>query len=220
MRVLRMPESLAERTVVHRLSPEEQAEWADDVRHVCEASPLVRPTTPGGLPMRVRVTAAGRLGWAGGPGGYRYDSTDSRGNPWPSLPERWTELADAVAGLQPWDSAIVNWYETGASLGWHVDRDEADTSRPIVTVSLGDSCSWAVRRETPEQYIARKYGDERDRPLSKPSRVVLESGDVTLLAGPNRGLCHSVERIIAAPMFTPLRGPGRVSVTIRVAGTL
>jgi alkylated DNA repair protein (DNA oxidative demethylase) len=196
-----MTVSLAKRTVVQRLSTEEQAAWVEDVRRVCEASPLVQPTTPGGLPMRVRVTAAGRLGWAGGPGGYRYDPTDSRGNPWPSLPERWTELADAVAGEQPWDSAIVNWYEPGASLGWHVDKDEADTSRPIVTISLGDSCSWAVRDQ-----------------WEQASRVVLESGDVTLLAGPTRGLYHSVERLLPAPMFSPLRGSGRVSITIRVAG--
>jgi alkylated DNA repair protein (DNA oxidative demethylase) len=193
----------AERTVVHHLSPADQAAWVEDVRRVCEASPLVRPQTPNGMPMRVKVTAAGRLGWMGGPQGYRYDPVDSRGKPWPEMPERWSALADLVAGPHPWDSAIVNWYDPDASLGWHVDRSEVDRSLPIVTVSLGDACSWAVK------------DDE-----GKASRVRLESGAVTLLAGPLRRAEHTVERIIPAPMFSPLRKPGRISVTLRVAGDL
>ncbi len=100
-------------TVVARLSVAEQRELVDQVRRVCEASPLVRPRTPNGLPMRVRVSAAGRLGWVGD-GAYRYDEHDARGKPWPAMPQLWRDIADRVAGPHPWDSAIVNWYDAGA----------------------------------------------------------------------------------------------------------
>jgi alkylated DNA repair dioxygenase AlkB len=158
--------NLALETVVAQLSREVQLLWLEEVREVCRLSPLVRPTSARGLPMRVKVTAAGQLGWVGD-SGYRYSRTDSEGNSWPPMPPRWATLASQVAGAHPWDSAIVNWYEEGAALGWHCDRAEADTS---------------------------------------------------LLAGRMRNAPHTVERIIPAPLLSPLRNRGRISVTIRVAG--
>ena len=196
--------TLAASTICARkLSPAEQLAWIAQVREVCEISPLVRPLARGGQPMSVRITSAGRLGWVGAASGYRYAETDSFGNPWPAMPWEWVAFADEVAGEQPWDSAIVNWYDEGASLGFHADKSELDLDRPIVTISLGDPAMWAVR-------------GSMESPIS---RVCLESGDVTLLAGPNRGALHSIERIIADPMGSPL-GPkrGRISVTLRVAG--
>jgi alkylated DNA repair protein (DNA oxidative demethylase) len=118
------------------------------------------------------------------------------------MPQAWLELANEIGGDLPWDSAIINWYDENASLGWHQDLNEADLSQPIVTISLGDACSWAIR-------------EDKGAPIS---RIRLESGAVTLLAGPTRGYFHTVERIIPAPLFSPLQEPGRISVTIRVAG--
>ena len=104
----------------------------------------------------------------------------------------------------PWDSAIINWYPPGSSLGWHRDIHEADRTLPIVTISLGDACSWAIR------------ADEE----SPVCRCRLETGHITLLAGEKRLWLHTVERVIPAPMFSPLgtRTRGRLSITIRVAG--
>lgn len=192
----------ARSTVVgSRLDLDLQRRLVAQARDVINASPMVRPRTPNGIPMRVRVTAAGRLGWVGD-GAYRYDSRDSRGREWPPIPTDWTDLADCAAGIRPWDSAILNWYDPDASLGWHRDLAERDREQPIVTISLGDACSWAIR--------------EDDR--SPISRCRLESGDVTLLAGPTRDYLHTVERIIPAPLFSPLPKPGRLSITLRVAG--
>jgi len=101
-----------------------------------------------------------------------------------------------------WDSAIINWYDPEAALGWHRDQAELDRSLPIVTISLGDAASWAIR-EGPGQPI---------------SRCRLESGDVTLLAGITRPWLHTIERIIPAPLLSPLQTRGRVSITVRVAG--
>lgn len=188
-------------TVVAHLSRDEQAVMVEAVREVLRTAPLVRPQTPSGLPMRVRVSAAGRLGWVGDKA-YRYDHAQRDGKAWPSMPAQWAEIANQVGGFHPWDSAIINWYDADASLGWHRDQAEHDTSFPIVTISLGDSCSWAVRA----------HGE------SPVSRCRLETGAVTLLAGPTRGFLHTVERIIPNPLFSPLRTRGRISVTIRVAG--
>lgn len=179
---------------------EEQRAWVEQIREVVKGAPLVRPHTPNGLPMRVRVSAAGRLGWVGD-GAYRYDPTQKDGREWPPMPPEWIAVANEVAGAQPWDSAIINWYDTDASLGWHEDKNERDRSLPIVTISLGDACSWAVRDGG-----------------GKPHRTRLESGDITLLTGSTRNCMHTVERIIEAPLLSPLKRRGRISVTMRVAG--
>lgn len=178
----------------------EQEAMIDEVRTVLRSAPLVRPRTPNGMPMRVRVSAAGDLGWVGD-GEYRYSATQASGAKWPPMPERWRRLSTQFAGEHAWDSAIVNWYEPGASLGWHRDGAEANITLPIVTFSLGDSCSWAVADEAGHNHRAR-----------------LESGAVTVLAGSTRNLAHTVERIIANPLFSPLPSRGRISVTVRVAG--
>ena len=195
----------AEDTVVGQLEPSVQKVLVEDVRRVLKQSPLVRPISKGGMPMRVRVSAAGDLGWVGD-GEYRYDPVDSRGNAWPKMPPSWVEIAnDACKAAYDWDSAIINWYDEGASLGWHQDRGEEDASLPIVTISLGDAASWAIRR------------DEGFK-MTKPSRVKIGSGAVTLLAGETRSYYHSIERIIPEPLFSPLEVRGRISITIRVAG--
>jgi alkylated DNA repair protein (DNA oxidative demethylase) len=192
----------AQSTIVRTLDYADQLRMVADVRRICVESPLVRPSTPNGKPMRVRVTAAGELGWTGGPSGYRYSPRDRNGNPWPPMPHNWLALADEIAGRHAWDSAIVNWYDPDAALGWHRDLAEHDQTLPIVTISLGDAASWAIR------------ADEH----SAISRCRLESGDVTLLAGPTRNHLHTIERVIPCPMMNPLSKPGRLSITIRVAG--
>lgn len=193
--------NIAESTVVFRLSAADQEKMIDEARSVIEKSPLVRPRTPSGLLMRVRVTAAGKLGWVGD-GAYHYSREDSSGNPWPEMPPSWSELATRVAGNHPWDSAIINWYSPGASLGWHRDQSERNSRLPIVTVSLGDAARWSIKRS----------------PGEPVDRCTLVSGDVTLLAGPTRAVLHSIERIIEQPLLSPLSKPGRLSITIRVAG--
>lgn len=203
--------NIAESTVVLTLDMETQRRLVAQVREVIAASPLVRPVTVGGAPMSVRVTSAGDLGWVGD-GEYKYTRTDSRGRSWPKMPDEWREIADRAVALDPrhdgrmtrWDSAIVNWYDPTASLGLHADKSEADRTLPIVTISLGDAASWLVE-------VDGYDGPER-------SRTRLESGAVTVLAGRLRNARHSIERIIRAPMFSPLDVAGRISITIRQAG--
>lgn len=207
----------AEDTVVDRLDQQTQLELVEQLAAVRREAPLLVMRTPNDLPMSVRVTAAGDLGWTSGPEGYRYVAEHPEtGKPWPAIPRLWTEIADRVIAarqLAPveWDSAIVNFYGPGASLGWHRDQSERDTSQPIVTISLGDAATWAVRRQFYE--------------ASETTRCRLESGDVTLLAGASRSWMHTIERVhpsaqgqLFGQPFSPLSGPGRVSITLRRAG--
>jgi alkylated DNA repair protein (DNA oxidative demethylase) len=150
--------------------------------------------------MSVLVTSAGRYGWVGD-GEYRYSEVDSEGKPWAPIPSEWIEIANRVAGGEyPWDCALVNWYGPGSKLGEHADVGERDRSLPIVTISLGDTAIWTVRLQ----------------PSDPICRARLESGHVTLLAGETRLALHSIERVVACPMFSPFGKPGRASVTMRV----
>lgn len=193
--------NLAEKTVALHLDRETQTRLAEQAREVIRRRPLFRPRTPGGLPMRVQVSAAGALGWLGDNRGYRYSATDPDGRPWPSMPAEWREIADEVAGRHDWDSAIINWYEEGASLGWHQDLSEHDQTLPIVTISLGDDARWGVMA-----------------PGGEAHRTIIHSGSITLLEGDLRLAHHAVERVIPMPLLSPLRRRGRLSITIRVAG--
>jgi hypothetical protein len=52
-------------------------------------------------------------------------------------------------------------------------------------------------------------------------RTTLMSGDVTMLADELRSALHKIERIVCADALlapSPLRGPGRLAISIRCAG--
>ena len=198
-----MPElNLAAASVRARLDLETQRRLVEQIKAVARASPFVRPVARGGLPMSVQVTCAGELGWVGD-GEYHYSPVDSRGRPWPPIPEEWISIANRVVGRElPWDCAIINWYAPGARLGEHADLSERDRTKPIVTISLGDAASWTIRRWA-------------GAPIH---RTRLESGDVTVLEDETRLALHAIERLVECPMFSPFDVPGRGSITLRVAG--
>lgn len=197
--------NLAEQTVVAHLDFDEQRACVALAREILRLAPL-HSQVSGGKAMSVTTSNAGALGWIADDQGYSYAPAHPKtGTPWPPIPAAWTAIADRVAGSHPWDCAHLVWYAPGARLGPHRDKTEAERRHPIVTICLGDDATWAVRE------------DERE-PIH---RTRLRSGDVTLLAGPTRHLIHSVEGIIAAPSLlapSPLDGPGRLAVSIRVAG--
>ena len=191
----------ATQTIVERLSIEVQLKLVEDIRRLVGARGLMRAYTIGQRPMSVRVVSAGALAWVGGRSGYVTPRAPY------AIPASWRALADRVAGRQPWDCALVMLYAPDSRLGLHQDVDEHDKSYPIVSISLGDSCSWAIAPPSPRRPRRREL-----------SRAVLESGCVTMLANETRRYWHSVERIIAAPLLSPLGHPGRYSITFRVAG--
>jgi alkylated DNA repair protein (DNA oxidative demethylase) len=111
---------------------------------------------------------------------------------------------DPVPAYTP-DTALVNLYGRGSTMGLHQDRDEACMA-PVVSLSLGDACTF--RFGTPE-HRGRPYTDVR-----------LESGDLVVFGGPSRMAFHGVPKVFdgSAPAWCrEVLGaePGRVNITLR-----
>ncbi|MFN3641378.1 MAG: alpha-ketoglutarate-dependent dioxygenase AlkB [Gemmobacter sp.] len=178
-----------------------QAAWVDDLRAVAAAAPFVRPVTPGGRAMSVRMTAAGRVGWVTDRAGYRYAARHPAGGPWPPIPARILGLWRRVTGLaRDPDCCLVNFYDAGARMGLHQDRDEGDFGFPVLSVSLGDDG------------LFRMGGPARGDPTV--SRW-LASGDVVLMGGAARLAFHGIDRIRPGSSALLPQG-GRINVTLRV----
>lgn len=154
-----------------------------DLQPVLAASPWRHLVTPGGQRMSVAMTNCGELGWMSDRRGYRYDAVDPlAGMPWPAMPGSFRELARHAAasagfdGFAP-DACLVNFYQPGARLSLHQDRDEHDLRAPIVSVSLG----------LPAVFLFG--GLERQAPVK---RLRLVHGDVAVWGGASRLAFHGV----------------------------
>lgn len=171
------------------------------VREVVKAAPLFQPHTPYGRPMSVRMTSAGRFGWHSDRSGYRYAPRHPSGVTWPPVPEEILAIWRQVTGLerQP-DCCLINWYGEGARMGLHQDRDEADFSWPVVSVSLGDDGLFRIGNRT--------------RGGSTES-VWLTSGDVVVMGGDARLTYHGIDRIRYRSSRLLPKG-GRLNLTLRV----
>ncbi|MDK3017898.1 alpha-ketoglutarate-dependent dioxygenase AlkB family protein [Pseudodonghicola flavimaris] len=183
------------------LSPEAQSELIEALRPVLKAAPPFFPTTPSGKPMSVRMTSAGRLGWLSDKSGYRYGPQHPKGIDWPAIPAPILRLWDEVTGLdrRP-DSCLINYYGEGARMGLHQDKDEADFSWPVVSVSLGDDGLLRIGNPT-------RGG--------KTESIWLSSGDVVVMGGPARLSYHGVDRIRFKSSRLLPKG-GRLNLTLRV----
>jgi DNA oxidative demethylase len=186
-----------------RLSPRMQADLAQAVLAAAAAAPFYRPVTPGGKPMSVEMTNLGPLGWITDAAGYRYGPLHPvTGQPWPPIPPAllslWAELFPEAA---PPDACLVNLYRDGARMGLHQDRDEADFSQPVLSISLGDDA------------LFRLGGARRTDPTRS---LRLRSGDVCALAGASRLAFHGIDRIYpGSSRLVP--GGGRINLTLRRA---
>lgn len=178
-----------------------QAEMVAAVRGIVAAAPLFRPVTPWGKPMRVQMTSAGALGWVSDRRGYRYEPRHPGGGPWPQIPEPVLAVWRAVSGVaRDPECCLVNLYREGAKMGLHQDRDEADFSMPVVSISLGDEA------------LFRIGGTERG---GSTRSVWLRSGDVLVMAGAARQAFHGIDRVREGSS-TLLDGGGRLNLTLRV----
>jgi alkylated DNA repair protein (DNA oxidative demethylase) len=190
------------RHIPGHLDRDEQQGLLEDIRAVVVKAPLYRPEMPrSGKPFSVRMTNCGELGWVADKAGYRYqDQHPVTGAPWPPIPERLLKVWDDLTGYpRPPQACLVNFYDTGARMGLHQDRDESDFSAPVLSISLGDAC------------LFRIGGTERRQPTRS---FRLESGDVVILGGESRLAFHGVDRIYPTTS-TLLRDGGRINLTLR-----
>ncbi|MEC3861836.1 alpha-ketoglutarate-dependent dioxygenase AlkB [Mesobacterium sp. TK19101] len=178
-----------------------QAALVDALRDVLRQAPLVQPVTPSGRKMSVRMSAAGRFGWITDRKGYRYSETHPSGVSWPPIPDSVLAVWRALAGAaRDPDCCLINWYGPEARMGLHQDRDEADFTQPVLSISLGDDG------------LFRMGNAERG---GRTESIWLQSGDVVLMGGDARLRYHGIDRIRPGSS-TLLDAPGRINLTLRV----
>lgn len=191
---------------LHGFALAQEAALAEGLEAVLAAAPWRHMETPMG-PMSVAMTNAGPWGWVGDRQGYRYAELDPlSGQPWPPIPPAWLALAQGAAdaaGLGPFtpDACLVNRYAPSTRMGLHRDRDEADFSHPIVSVSLGLPATFLLG------------GAKRSDPTQG---LQLVHGDVLVWGGPERLVYHGVRPVKAGQH--PWAGACRVNLTFRKAG--
>ncbi len=183
------------------LGPEEQLALWREVEAVIAAAPFFRLVTRWGKPLSVEMTSAGRYGWFSDRRGYRYVDRHPDGGPWPPIPPVALRAWKRVTGLdRDPECCLVNRYREGARMGLHQDRDEADFSFPVVSISLGDDA------------LFRVGGTERGGPTES---VWLRSGDIVALGGAARLAFHGIDRVRPGS-GSLLPEAGRINLTLRI----
>ncbi len=174
-----------------------------DLREVVRAAPLFTPIMPRtGTPFSVRMSNCGTLGWVSDKlGGYRYQPLHPEtGQPWPAIPPAllaaWAALAEFP---HPPEACLINHYVATAKMGLHQDRDEANFSAPVLSLSLGDTA------------VFRIGGTTRG---GKTISLKLQSGDALLFGGPARLAFHGIDRVLPGSS-TLLPQEGRINLTLR-----
>lgn len=102
--------------------------------------------------------------------------------PWSEIPLSKNEPLD-TSGWQNYkpEAGVVNFYQFRDSLTAHIDQSEVDSVRPLISISLGESCIFLAGGLTRDQ---------------RPIPFLLRSGDVVIMAGEGRRVFHGVPRII------------------------
>lgn len=184
-----------------------QCELVNATQFVSKSAEFSHLTTKSGGVYSAKITNCGTVGWWSDTKGYRYTENDPRsGKPWPEMPKLFMETlksalcGTSAEGFEP-DACLINHYAKGAKMGLHQDKDEADFSHPIVTISLGAAADFLIG------------GKKR----SDPSQgIVVESGDIVIMGGESRMRFHGIRKIY--PGSSPHADlDGRISLTFRKA---
>jgi len=184
------------------LSRQDQENLLEALRICVKEAPLFTPVMPRtGRPFSVQMTNLGSLGWVSDRTGYRYQPEHPEtGRPWPAIPQLLLDLWNIHAGYAHLPEAcLVNFYQQGAKMGLHQDRDEEDLAAPVMSVSLGDTA------------VFRVGGTARG---GKTETIKLSSGDIVVLGGEGRLAYHGIDRVMGGTS-TLLKEGGRINLTLR-----
>lgn len=183
------------------VSQQQQIDLVEELRDILGHAPLFSQKMPSGKQMSVRMSAAGSFGWFSDQLGYRYVDQHPSGMDWPEIPaailDIWRTLVPE--GRAP-ECCLINYYGKDSRMGMHQDKDEADFSWPVISISLGDDGLFRVGN-------AERSG--------KTESVWLKSGDVIVLGGKARLAYHGIDRIRFQSSTLLPRG-GRINLTLRV----
>ena len=190
-------------------SVSEQHNLVDLIRNVVKANGgITIPVMPSGLKFNCSQTSCGIVGWLSDRKGYRYSTINPANNqPFAAMPTELIDIAQSLAKLvgefdcQP-ETCLINFYPANAKskLGLYQDNTESNLKPCIISISLGDDCSFVI-------------GSNRSRkdPLDS---ILLRSGDVLILHGDSRLAYHGVQRILPGTSDL-LKNNGRLNLTIR-----
>jgi DNA oxidative demethylase len=184
------------------LNRAEQEALVGELRLAVSKAPLFVPLMPRtGRPFSVRMTNLGSLGWVSDRNGYRYQATHPEtSEPWPAMPQAVLDIWNKVSSYNhPPEACLVNFYQGGAKMGLHQDKDEEDFAAPVVSISLGDTA------------VFRIGGTTRG---GKTSTLKLSSGDVLVIGGQARLSFHGIDRVNQGTS-TLLKEGGRINLTLR-----
>lgn len=180
----------------------QQENLTSEIRAILKQAPLFQPAMPRtGQPFSVRMSNCGPLGWVSDLNGYRYQATHPvTGKPWPPMPQVLVDLwATLAPDCPPAEACLINFYEPGAKMGLHQDRDEETFDAPVISVSLGDTATFRIG------------GTTRKSPTVS---FRLASGDVVVLGGEARLAYHGIDRVLKGTS-TLLKNGGRINLTLR-----
>ncbi len=184
------------------LNRTEQEALVAELRLAVAQAPLFVPLMPRtGRPFSVRMTNLGSLGWVSDRNGYRYQPHHpDTAKPWPVLPRTILDIWSKVSDYDhPPEACLVNFYQAGAKMGLHQDKDEEDFAAPVVSISLGDTAVF-------------RFGGTTRR--GKTSTLKLSSGDVLVMGGDSRLCFHGIDRVNQGTS-TLLKEGGRINLTLR-----
>ncbi len=173
-----------------------------ELRRCVAQAPLFIPLMPRtGRPFSVRMTNLGSLGWVSDRAGYRYQAMHPDiATPWPAMPKAILDIWSKVSAYDhPPEACLVNFYQGGAKMGLHQDKDEEDFLAPVVSISLGDTAVF-------------KFGGTTRG--GKTSTLKLASGDVLVMGGESRLCFHGIDRVNVGTS-TLLKEGGRINLTLR-----
>lgn len=174
------------------------------IGQIAQQAPFRHMRTPGGGTMSAAMTCCGTFGWVSSPHGYAYTTHDPASQrTWPTLPALLQHLGQKAAQTAGYthfspNSCLLNRYQNGAQMGLHQDRDEGNTTHPIVSFSLGRTGIFMWGGAT-----------RHDRVRT----LLLEHGDVLVWGGPARLHYHGLKGL--GPSAHPLTGETRYNITLR-----
>ncbi|XP_057200232.1 nucleic acid dioxygenase ALKBH1 [Triplophysa rosa] len=137
--------------------------------------------------------------------GYHYDWNSKTYSPdhFTPFPTELHSLSHKVAAACGFpgfnaEAGILNYYLSDSSLGIHVDESELDHTRPLLSLSFGQTAVFLLG------------GAKRE---DRPTAMFMHSGDIMVMSGPSRLLYHAVPCIVPAPAGNPL--PSCLSQTLK-----
>lgn len=192
--------------VVHKLNIDTQNEILEDCRAIVQKAPLFQKTMPTGANFKYLCTSAGDYGWLSDRKGYRYEQIHPiTQRQFPPIPPTIYNLSIEIVerlglSIKP-QSALINWYSEGSTLGLHQDRTE-ESLAPVVSFSIGDDCIFTIG------------GLKR---TGKKHNIILHSGDVLVMSEEHRLVFHGVKKIIpnTTPIGLNIKQSGRINITVR-----